>query len=171
MNDAILAAAEECIPKRELKETKCTHPWLTTEVEQFVKAKKLAEGTPNEQEAREACSDAILKGYQAFKAKSAIELREMKPGAKAWWSKTRKLLDSKPRCSHIPVLRSAEGSWMFDPEKKASLIAKTFQRKYKLVPPEENEYTPVVVADQRQLQQDVPTEADAAGILRNLGDR
>ena len=81
MRDAILAAAEECIPKRERKETKCTHPWLTTEVEQFVKAKKLAEGTPNEQEAREACSDAILKGYQAFKEKSAIELREMKPGA------------------------------------------------------------------------------------------
>ena len=82
--------------------------------------------------------------------------------------KTRKLLDEKPWSSNIPSLKSPDGTWEFDSKKKASLIATTFQKKYHLLPPEENEYTPLLEADRKQLNQDIPSEKEATNILNNL---
>ena len=61
INDAILAAAKQCIPTKVLHQRKSTHPWLTEDIQEMVRAKQSAEGTPEERAAAERCSGAILK--------------------------------------------------------------------------------------------------------------
>ena len=55
------------------------------------------------------------------------------------------------------ALKSDDGVCEFDQQNKACVI-----------PPETNEYAPLLVADRRQFQQDVPSESAAATILKNL---
>ena len=128
INDIIFEAAERCIPKKTLHERKSTHPWLTDKVEELVRTKQAAEGTPDERTAAEMCSKSILEEYHAYVKKSATQLQQMPPGNKAWWS--------KPPCSStgIPALKTTEGNWEFDAAGKASLFADTFKTKYKLIP-------------------------------------
>ncbi len=65
-NKTVLDVAQECIPQKELRERKSTHPWLTMEVERLVGAKQAAEGTDREREAAEACSIGILDGLKRY---------------------------------------------------------------------------------------------------------
>ena len=74
-NTAIQECAEQCIPRRELKERKSTHPWLDDAVESLVKQKTDAEGTPNEREAAEKCSAGILASFKEYTRKCAEQLR------------------------------------------------------------------------------------------------
>ena len=39
-------AAELCVPKKQIREKKSTHSWLTSEIEDFVEGKRAAKGTP-----------------------------------------------------------------------------------------------------------------------------
>ena len=82
-------------------------------------AKHAAQGTDGELKAAEACSEAILKEHRAFAQKSADEMQQLKPGSKAWWSKSSKLLELKPRCTSIPALKTDDGTWEFRAEVEA----------------------------------------------------
>ena len=97
LNTAIQECAEQCIPRRELKERKSTHPWLDDAVESLVKQKTDAEGTPNEREAAETCSAGILASFTKYSRRCAEQLSNLVPSSKAWWAKSRQLLDVKPK--------------------------------------------------------------------------
>ena len=55
-----------CVPMRKVKHRKSTHPWLTEEVLEKVAAKQKAEGTEEEKEAAEACSEAVRTAYKQY---------------------------------------------------------------------------------------------------------
>ena len=160
--------AELCVPKKQVREKKSTHPWLTNEVEDLVEAKRAAEGTPNEREAAEACSAGTLKQYMEFTKDSARKLSEIPAGSKGWWSKTRRLMDNKPAVSSVPALKSSGGEWIFEPTKKATAFAKTFSDKYSLAPKEENEYSAIHVSEDQLTCGPLPAEEDAAKTLGAL---
>ena len=155
-------------PKRYMNESRHTHPWLTKEVEDLVLAKHAAQGTDGELTAAEACSEAILKEHRAFAQKSADEMRQLKPGNKAWWSKSRKLLELKPRCTSIPALKTDDGTWKFRAVGKAEMLADTFRNKYQLIPCERNKFTDLPLPDLRQSHQNIPSEQEASNILQAL---
>ena len=52
-------AAEECIPKRVLRESKSSHPWVNNRVVELVIQKQAAAGTKEEQRACQTCSAGI----------------------------------------------------------------------------------------------------------------
>ena len=64
--NSILESASHCIPQRELRERKSTHPWLNAETELLVKSKTDAEGTPGAREAAETCSAGIRVGFLEY---------------------------------------------------------------------------------------------------------
>ena len=118
-HDIITQAAAECIPTETPHERKSPHPWLTKEVEELVVAKHAAQGTDGELKAAEACSEAILKEHRVFAQKSADEMQQLKPGNKAWWSKSKKMIraqaamhqhsGSEDRRWHMGIQSSWEG--------------------------------------------------------------
>ena len=71
LGKTIQESAEHCIPRRELRERKSTHPWLTAETEILVQEKNDAEGTPSEREAAEKCSAGILAGFLEYTRRCA----------------------------------------------------------------------------------------------------
>ena len=71
--------------------------WRNKAVEVLVKQKVDAEGTPDERNAAEKCSVGILASFLEFTRKCAGQLRNLLPSSKAWWAKTRQLLDVKPK--------------------------------------------------------------------------
>ena len=167
-NTAIQECAEQCIPRRELKERKSTHPWLDDAVESLVKQKTDAEGTPNEREAAEKCSAGILASFTEYSRRCAEQLSNLVPSSKAWWAKSRQLLDVKPKTSNIPALKSETGTWIFEPEAKAKLFAEKFAAKYTLIPEEHNRYSDIIKNAHVQLSEPVPPEDKAAKILRGM---
>ena len=168
LNNAILDAADECIPKRILQETKSTHPWLNDKIEQLVDEKRKAQGTPQEREASEACSAGILQEHQAYARKCAEDLRSLKPGNKSWWAKARQSKDLKPKLSSIPALNDEEGQWIMDSIDKANLIGKTFAKKYALIEAQNNNYNELTNDARMQCAPQVPTEDAAKKTLENL---
>ena len=156
INDVILDVATLCIPTEELRQRKSTHQWLTKEMQHLVRVKQVAEGTPTERLAAEECSKVILEEYQAYVKRSVEQLRDMRPGNKAWWARARHLLEMKSRCSNIPAFKSADGDWVFDAAGKADVLANTFKSKYEWILEEENEYSELKNEDSRQLYQDFP---------------
>ena len=167
-NKTIQESASHCIPQRELRERKSTHPWLNADTELLVKAKNDAEGTPGEREAAEKCSAGILAGFLDYTRKCADRLRDFLPSSKGWWAKTRQLLDAKPKTSNIPALKSDSGSWVFEPTAKANLFAEKFAAKYSLITEEQNVYSYISQNTPVQLKEPVPTEEVAAKVLRRL---
>ncbi len=163
LSKTILDAAELCIPRKTFFDKKSTHPWLTDEVEDLVEAKRTAEGTPSEREAAEACSAGILSSFVEFTKTCADKLRQLLPGSKGWWSKSRQLMDNKPKVSSIPALKAADGEWIFDPKGKANAFSEKFAGKYKLIPLETNEYTEVSVSTQKQTCGPMPSEDQGVG--------
>ena len=150
LSNTIISAAEQCIPKRTLQQKKSTHPWLTGEVEELVEAKRAAEGTPHEREAAEACSDGILKKFLEFTSTCAEKLQQLRAGSKGWWTKSRQLMDQKPRVCSIPALKHKD-AWVFDPAEKANAFSDKFASKYALVDAEHNDYTDITDCAETQV--------------------
>ena len=168
LGKTIQESAEHCIPRRELRERKSTHPWLTAETEILVQEKNDAEGTPSEREAAEKCSAGILAGFLEYTRRCAEKLRGLLPSSKAWWAKSRQLLDLKPKTSNIPALKSDSGDWIFDSKEKANLFSKTFTAKYTLIPAAQNCYTDIIQNEHVQLKEPVPPEEAVAKIIQGL---
>jgi len=112
-----------------------------------VEAKRQAVGTREEGQRAAECSSIILEEYRAWGDKMKTELREMRPGAKAWWAKEKQLQLQKQKVCSIPPLKDAEGTWRFEPQEKANLLAKTLRDKYHLPDVEANSYTTIAPVD------------------------
>ena len=126
-----------------LQEVKSSHPWLNDRVLQAVECKCKAEGTANAKVHAHACSKVIFEEYKAWSDRVAAELRNMRPGSKAWWSKEKQLQHRKQKTSSIPALKVDKEEWVRTAEGKANLLAEAFKSKYHLPGIEENRYSPI----------------------------
>ena len=106
--------------------------------------------------------------FLEYTKKFAHQLRNLLPSSKAWWAKTRQLLDVKPKTSNIPALKSDTGTWVFDPKKKAKLFAEKITAKYTLIHREQNQYSEIIKNAHVQMIVPMPHEQAAAKILRGL---
>ena len=93
LTEQLLQIAEDNIPKRFLKISKSTHPWLTEPGEEAVRRKHAAQGTEQEAEAARECSDILMDEHYDFVRKMQTKLLEAKPSSKNWWSNVRRLTD------------------------------------------------------------------------------
>ena len=101
LGKTIQESAEHCFPRRELRERKSTHPWLTAETDILVKEKNDAEGTPLEREAAEKCSAGILAGFLEYTRKCAKRLRGWFPSGNALCAKLKELQPYAQNFKHI----------------------------------------------------------------------
>ena len=120
---------------------KSTHPWINDKVLQLVREKMAAEGTAKIEECRKRCSACIMEEYGKYIIKEKRSLQDMPKGAKAWWSRSRRLIQKKGVVSSIPALKNTENQWVLDAKEKANLFGDTFSKKCFLNPAEDNEYT------------------------------
>ena len=124
----ILGLAEFFIPQRLLEERKSTHPWINDKVLELVRSKLAAEGTDEETECMKRCSACIMEEYGKHVAKERKQLQAMPKGAKAWWSKSRRLMQKKGVVSSVPALKGPDNQWVLHAEDKADLFVDIFPK-------------------------------------------
>ena len=168
LTETVLDIAQTCIPQREIGERKSTHPWLTEELVRLVDQKNAAAGGPGAQAAAEACSARILESYRAYVGQTKQEMMTLRRGSKAWWRKSRELLQKKTRACGTPALKKPTGEWVRDADSKACLFASTFASKYALISGEVNGYSCLPLAARAQGSFEVPTVAQAVEELEKL---
>ena len=117
----------ECIGKRQIREAKSTHPWMTEEIVDMVAKKHAAEGTAQENEARDRCSEKMAQTKAEYVQRTKESLKDMKEGSKQWWKTSSELLGAPSKICNIPALKDMDGNWVKDPGPKADLLAKNFQ--------------------------------------------
>ena len=83
--EKLLAYAEASIGRKNVTETKSTHPWMTPEIVQCIADKHASEGTDQEKHLTEICSQTILEARIAFIQSTRAELKSMKHGSNLWW--------------------------------------------------------------------------------------
>jgi hypothetical protein len=171
LTDLILDCARHHIPQRTLREHKSTHPWVNDRVIKLVEAKRAAEGTDREVDCRDRCSAGLLEEYRKYVASERDALRALPRGKKAWWSKSRGLMEKKGKACSIPALRAANGDWVLDNGAKANLFVQTLSSKFTLGAIEENDYTELDVSPLRK-QEKLPavTERCAEDVLKRLNE-
>ena len=143
LSETLLRHANCCIQKKRIVEKKTTHPWLSDAVVRAIADKRDAEGTPSEAEKAQACSDKVMTEYNIWVSSVHDDLANMQRGSKAWWKKERQLQLQKQKCSSIPALKQADGTWACDNKQKANLLATTFSSKYVLAEGQTNEYSAI----------------------------
>jgi hypothetical protein len=148
--ETILQAAWKHIPRKEIKQRKCSHPWVNSRVLELVKQKHLAAGTPEARTAGEVCSAGVAEEFAKYVEKEKARLKEQPRASKGWWSMTRRLLSQKGRTCSIPALRKGDGEWCMGAEEKANHIADVFKNKYKMADAEVNDYSRIDVPHYRE---------------------
>ena len=89
------------------------------------------------------CSQVVIQEYNNWVTKVHKDLTDMKPGSKSWWKFERQLQLQKQRCSSIPALKLADGSWTCDNKGKADVLATTLASKYSLAELRPNDYSDI----------------------------
>ena len=169
LTKTILDCASDFIPERTLRERKSTHPWINDHVLHLIVSKHQAEGTDTEKMARDACSQGILAEFGKYVQSERQDLTKMQRGSKAWWGKSRRLLQQKSRICSIPALRDKHNNWVLDAAGKANLFATTLSAKYHLSEAKQNNYTSIdVVPFREQRRVHIVTTAAAAKVLHGL---
>ena len=82
-----------------------------------------------------------MEEYGKFVARERSSLRDLPRGAKAWWSRSRRLLQTKAAVSSVPALKDTGNKWVLQAEDKANLFVDTFSKKCFLNAVEVNEYS------------------------------
>ena len=169
LTSLILDLAEQFIPRRHIYERKSTHPWINDRVLKVVREKHAAQGTAMEESCRKFCSDCIMEEYGKYVARERHNLQKLPAGAKAWWSRSKRLMQKKGVVSSIPALRDADNEWVLQPVAKADLLADTFALKHFLPDVVVNEYTELPNTQSRgQRVLKTLCEKDARDILHKL---
>jgi hypothetical protein len=70
-----------------------------------------------------------MEEYGKHVARERMKLHDMPKGAKAWWSKSRRLMQKKRLVSSIPALKDPHNKWVLHAEDKADLFVDTFSKK------------------------------------------
>ena len=141
LTETISELSRKFIPQRTLKERKSTHPWVNERIIKLVELKQAAEGTANEASRRAQCSAAILDEYGRYIARERKGLQELPRGAKAWWTKSRRVLQRKGLTSSIPALRNPDDQWILECKEKGNLFVDSFSAKFTMTEAETNVYT------------------------------
>ena len=101
--------------------------------------------------------------------KEKRNLQDMPKGAKAWWSRSRRLMQKKGMVSSIPALKNTENKWVLDAKDKADLYVETFSKKCYLNAAEDNDYSELQRNhDQTQTRINQLEEKDAEKVLATL---
>ena len=134
-----------------------------------VREKHDAQGTAFEDSCRKRCSDCIMEEYGKYEARERLNLQSLPAGAKAWWNRSKRLMQKKGIVSSIPALKDPDEQWVLQPDAKADLFAQTFSRKHFLPEAVVNEYTTLPNAPRRG-QRALKTVGvkDAHAILQKL---
>ena len=143
LTHTILKIAEIYIPRRWLYERKSTHPWINERVLHIVREKIAAQGKHQEDECRKRCSAIIIEEYGKYVARERNCLRELPKGAKAWWCRSRRLMQKKGVVSSVPALKNSDDEWILPARDKADLFVDSFSKKCVLPDGQVNEYTPI----------------------------
>ena len=169
MTSYILAAAEQFIPRRVLYERKTTHPWINENVLRVAREKVAAQGTAWEDELRKRCSQVIMEEYGKYIARERLNLQKQPRGAKAWWNKSRRLMQRKGIVSSVPALKDPDDQWVLQAKAKADLFADTFSKKFFLTAAVDNEYTQIPEGPSRpQATMKNLTEKNAKDVMDKL---
>ena len=165
----ILSAASQFVPRKWIKETKSSHPWLNDRVQNMVKKKMEATGTHLARSASEECSAVMKEEFSKYITDERGRLRQVRKGSRGWWSKSRRLLRQKARVCNIPALKTPDGRWLTDAESKANHLADTLKSKYQLRAREVNDYTFIETPPyQQQRALEVVTNDLAEKFLKEL---
>ena len=143
LSETLLQHSGNCIQKKCVVEKKTTHPWLNDVVLRAVTEKRDAEGMASEIEKAKMCSQVVMQEYNNWVTKVHKDLTDMKPGSKSWWKFERQLQLQKQKCSSIPALKLADGSWTCDNKGKADVLATTLASKYSLAELRPNDYSDI----------------------------
>ena len=84
ITDYILSCAKEFVPIREQAFPKKSHPWLTEECIGQVARKHSTEGTDEYDANRNACTEALLQGFQNHAARTKTKISELPVSSKKW---------------------------------------------------------------------------------------
>ena len=125
----ILRYAEECIPKRLLRDRKSSHPWVNDRILDLVQRKRAAEGTNDECRLRAEYNAGVREEYLRYVAREREHLKSMPKSSKGWWSRARKLLRQQGQTCSIPALRGRNGEWLMEASDKANAFAEAFSAK------------------------------------------
>ena len=169
MTSCFLEQARNFIPRRCLNERRSTHPWINDRVIRMVKEKIAVEWTDVEVECRKRCSACIMEEYGKHVMRERNQLQDMPKGAKAWWSRSQRLMQKKGVVSAIPAPKNTKNQWVLPATEKANLFADTFSKKHSLNQEEENEYTELP-AHQGSIQRKIQKlqEKDAQKVMDKL---
>ena len=111
-------------------------------------------GSEQEGAANVECSKILMEEYNEYVHRTRRKLQELPRGSKSWWTLSRQLMQKKTSSTGIPALKSSDGSWILDSEKKADRFAEVFQSKCKMNDAEVNEYITISVTGHEQ--EDLP---------------
>ena len=131
------------VPTKLVQEARGTHPWVNDKLLELVTERRAAEGTKNEKDAVLACSQGFLDEFQKYELRCKEELKALKPGSRAWWRRSRELLDKKTGTQGVPALKKPGGEWLRHAQDKAEHFADTFEGKFVLPAAVTNLYSEV----------------------------
>ena len=132
ITDYILSCAKEFVPIREQAFPKKSHPWLTEECIGQVARKHSTEGTDEYDANRNACTEALLQGFQNHAARTKAKISELPVSSKKWWKFCGALMVKSSSSCNVPSLQGNDGVWGLTPSTKAEVLAKSFQSKFTL---------------------------------------
>ena len=89
------------------------------------------------------CSAIVKQEYNTCVDRTREEFEQMRPGSKAWWTKSKEIQTKKTKVLSIPPLKTCTGEWTYDGKEKADLIGETLTSKYNLPIVETNAFSDV----------------------------
>ena len=146
------------IPRRTIRTTKRSHPWLNERSKEAIRKKNEAEGSELFEAECKKCMQVLAEERASHVAKLKSKLSTLPKSSKQWWRINRELLNRKSRIWSIPILRDGV-NWMTEAKAKADAFAQTFAAKSEL-PPERVD-TPFLGSPEVELEDFVPFRSRA----------
>jgi hypothetical protein len=82
-----------------------------------------------------------MEEYGKYVARERRNLQDLPKGAKAWWTRSKRLMQKRGVVSSVPALKDANDKWVLEASGKADLFADAFAKKNFLPIEVVNEYT------------------------------
>ena len=160
LTNDILDAAKTFIPKRIIKDKKCSHPWINDQCRAANERKQSAEKVLLQniqdatnggveslnlesklQECIKECNTVIGEAFEQHVERIREKIRILPRGSKEWWRLNGLLLGRAKKNVSIPPLRNPNNEWVLDSTEKANLFGDTFASKCKL-PEKDGQWIP-----------------------------
>ena len=128
LTEYILRITKICVPIREYSFPKASHPWLNDKCYDLVRRKHAAEGTPEYDTARDACTKGLLSEFHAHAERVKTKISGIPTSSKKWWKLCNTLMVKKNGNENIPPLRGDDGVWALTSVEKTNFVSTLFQR-------------------------------------------